>query len=80
MPQEGLVPPVGMVPPGGTVSPGLPQMSEEGAGSDDAAGQNGLAEHYDEDVYQQGEFVEVCDSFILQSNTKTFIQTFITNL
>ena len=68
VPQEGLVPPVGMVPPGGMVSPGLPQMSEDGAGSEDAAGQNGLVEHYNEDVYQQGEFVEVKLAIVLFCN------------
>ncbi|KAK2184757.1 hypothetical protein NP493_254g03006 [Ridgeia piscesae] len=55
VPQEGMVPAGGMVPP-------MAQMPEDGSVPEDASlvpGQNGLVEHYDEELYQQGEFVEV---------------------
>ena len=55
------VPQEGMVPAGGMVAP-MAQMPEDGSVPEDASlvpGQNGLVEHYDEELYQQGEFVEV---------------------
>ena len=56
MPQEGMVTPGGMVAPPA-------QMPEDGTVPEDTSlvpGQNGLVEHYEEEIYQQqGEFVEV---------------------
>ncbi|KAI0219805.1 PAN2-PAN3 deadenylation complex catalytic subunit PAN2, partial [Lamellibrachia satsuma] len=56
------VPQEGMVPPGAMVAPPA-QMPEDGTVPEDTSlvpGQNGLVEHYEEEIYQQqGEFVEV---------------------